>query len=48
MNIKLLLRDRLKLMNKVIKLGCVYSNPKNIGGNGRGQFMILMGLHLLL
>lgn len=37
------------MMNKVIKIGCIYSNPKNIGGNGRGgQFMILMGLLLPL
>lgn len=35
-------------MNKVIKIGCIYSNPKNIGGNGRGHFMILMGLLLPL
>lgn len=31
-------------MNKVIKLGCVYSNPKNIGGNGRGAVYDINGI----
>lgn len=29
---------------KVIKIGCIYSNPKNIGGNGRGAVYLADGI----
>lgn len=31
-------------MNEVIKIGCVYSNPNNIGGNGRGAVYLIKGI----
>lgn len=30
--------------NQVIKLGDIYSNPKNIGGNGRGGVYSIKGI----